>query len=56
METAETKGLFFIAEPDLAETNNLKQGDATGKAILSVLRHLHRLKDLGTLFSSFVLF
>jgi len=47
METAETKGLFFIAEPDLVDTAHLKQGDATGKAVLSVLRHLHRLKDLG---------
>lgn len=47
METTETKGIFFVAEPDLADTTHLKQGDATGKALLSVLRHLHRLKDLG---------
>jgi len=47
METAETKGLFFIAEQDLADTTHIKQGDATGKAIISVLRHVHRLKDLG---------
>jgi hypothetical protein len=47
IETTETKGMFFVAEPDLVDTTHLKQGDATGKAIISVLRHLHRLKDLG---------
>lgn len=46
-ETKETKGLFFLADADMAESSSLRQGDATGKAVISVLRHLHRIKDLG---------
>jgi hypothetical protein len=46
-ETKETKGLYFLTDADMAESTALRQGDATGKAAIGVLRHLHRIKDLG---------
>jgi len=47
LETSETKGMHFLAESDFSDSSFLKLGDATGKAVLAVLRHLHRIKDLG---------
>lgn len=46
-ETNETKGLFFLTEADMTESAVVRQGEATGKSIIGVLRHLHRIKDLG---------
>jgi len=46
-ETNDTKGLFFLTDADMAESVALRQGDATGKAVIGVLRHLKRIKDLG---------
>eukprot|EP01112_Ceratiomyxa_fruticulosa_P014517 TRINITY_DN4163_c0_g1_i1.p1 TRINITY_DN4163_c0_g1~~TRINITY_DN4163_c0_g1_i1.p1 ORF type:complete len:266 (-),score=50.99 TRINITY_DN4163_c0_g1_i1:50-847(-) len=46
MESKDTKGLYFITDLDLSECASLKQ-DSTGKSIIAVLRHLHRIKDLG---------
>eukprot|EP00026_Physarum_polycephalum_P012497 Phypoly_transcript_12815.p1 GENE.Phypoly_transcript_12815~~Phypoly_transcript_12815.p1 ORF type:complete len:145 (+),score=29.75 Phypoly_transcript_12815:504-938(+) len=46
-ETNDTKGLFFLTDADMAESASLRQGDATGKAVVGVLRHLKRIKDLG---------
>jgi len=46
-ETNETKGLYFLTDADMGESVTLRQGDTTGKAVIGVLRHLHRIKDLG---------
>jgi len=46
-ETSETKGLHFLTDADMQESATLRQGDATGKGVVGVLRHLHRIKDLG---------
>lgn len=44
-ECAETKGERFFADSDLVGTRHIKQ-DATGKAILNVLRHLGRIRHV----------
>ncbi|KAK4534267.1 hypothetical protein CDCA_CDCA01G0292 [Cyanidium caldarium] len=44
METDETAGRFFFSDVDVRASAILKQ-DATGKAVLNVLRHLGRLKE-----------
>jgi hypothetical protein len=44
-ETDETKKLFFLSETDLKSSNLLRQGEATGKNILAVLRHVGRLRE-----------
>jgi len=43
-ETKETKGLSFLTETELKNTS--LRMDATGKAMLIVLRHLCRIRDL----------
>ena len=53
-ETNETKGLYFLTDADMAESVALRQGDATGKAVIGVLRHLHRIKDLGMIFFFYI--
>lgn len=45
LQTDQTKGLFFLSELDLKNSMLLKQGDATGKNILAVLRHVGRLRE-----------
>lgn len=43
-ENKETRGLYFFADSDLAEAKHVRT-DASGKAILTVLRHLGRLRN-----------
>jgi len=46
-ETADTKGLFYFSESiDMKVMSHLKS-DASGKAIISVLRAVNRIRDLG---------
>jgi len=45
MEHPKLKGLLFVSEDDLKSARHVKQ-DQTGKNILSVLRHVQRLKEL----------
>ena len=45
-ETKETKGIYFFTDNELKNTQVLKL-DATGRAILGILRHLNRIKDVG---------
>ncbi|KAK4532298.1 hypothetical protein CCYA_CCYA11G3155 [Cyanidiococcus yangmingshanensis] len=44
METEETRGQYFFAEPDIKSCASLKQ-DTTGKALINVLRHLGRVRE-----------
>jgi hypothetical protein len=43
-ENEETRDGFFFTDSDLKSLQNLRL-DATGKAILGVLRHLKRIKQ-----------
>jgi len=43
-ENNETKGRFFFSDSDLRQCKHLRV-DATGKAILTVLRHLGRIRN-----------
>jgi len=52
-KTAE-KGEVFFCEEDIRATQHLK-ADATGKAIIAVLRHLGRLKEAGGRAKRFIL-
>jgi hypothetical protein len=44
METEETSGQYFFSEVDIKSVASLKQ-DATGKALVNVLRHLGRIRE-----------
>jgi len=46
MEVPETKGFCFFCDMDLKSATHVKVDAGTGKAILTVLRHLGRLKML----------
>ena len=45
-ETKDTKGFYFFTDLELKTTQQIKL-DATGRAILGVLRHLNRIRDVG---------
>jgi hypothetical protein len=45
-ETKDTKGFYFFTDYELKNTQHIKL-DATGRAILGVLRHLNRIRDVG---------
>jgi hypothetical protein len=45
MEHPKMKGLLYISEDDLRAARHVKQ-DQTGKNILSILRHVQRLKEV----------
>lgn len=45
LEHPKLKGLLFVSEDDLKAARHVKQ-DQTGKNIMSVLRHVQRLKEL----------
>jgi hypothetical protein len=47
MECEEVNGLYFITEADVKNSkNNAFKLDPTGRAVLSMLRHLGRLKEV----------
>ncbi|PRP89024.1 spindle and kinetochore-associated protein 1 [Planoprotostelium fungivorum] len=47
LETKDTRGVFFFTDNDAWKNTSCVKNDTTGKAILAVLRHLNRVKDMG---------